>query len=124
MHGGGITGDATFVIICIRVWAGIGFLGVYMKESDFQATVIHWLRAKKCFVWKCAENATTQRGVADIFFCFEGFYGWLEVKKSRNAPKRPGQQAFIDKMDEWSWAKFVYPENWEEVKKELTKILR
>jgi hypothetical protein len=26
-------------------------------------------------------------------------------------------------LDNWSWAKAVYPENWEEIKKELVVIL-
>lgn len=95
-----------------------------MKESDFQAKIIKWLRSKGCFVWKCQQNSATQRGVADIFFCYEGFYGFIEVKQAKNSPKRPGQQAFIDKMAKWSWAKFVYPQNWEEIKQELEELLK
>ena len=56
-------------------------------------------------------------------FCKEGFYGFIECKKSKNAPLRPGQKEFIAKMNEWSYGRICYPENWEEAKKELKEIL-
>lgn len=97
---------------------------VSKSESQFQSELIKWLKKQGCFVWKCQQNATTQKGVADLFICKEGWYGWLEVKKSRGARLRPGQKEFIEKMDEWSYAKIVYPENVEEVKAELGEILK
>lgn len=95
-----------------------------MLEKDFQSKVIRWLKSQGCVVLKYEANATTKVGVADVFFCKEGFYGFLECKKSKNAKKRPGQQAFIDKMDEWSYGKFVYPENWDTIKAELGEMLK
>lgn len=92
-------------------------------EKDFQAKVIKYLKSKGCFTWKMQENATTQIGVADVFFCIDCFYGFIECKRSRNAKLRPGQKEFIEKMNEWSWAKICYPENWEETKKELDFLL-
>lgn len=93
-------------------------------ESKFQAEIVRWLRKKGCFVWKCKQDATTQAGVSDLFFCFEGFYGFIEVKKSKIARRRPGQKEFIEKMATWSWARMVYPENWGETKQELEEILK
>lgn len=92
-------------------------------EKDFQAKVIRWLKSKGCVVLKYQQNATTRVGVADVFFCKEGFYGFLECKKSKNAPLRPGQKQFIDKMNEWSYGAIIYPENFEKIKKELGEIL-
>lgn len=92
-------------------------------EKDFQSKVVKYLRSKKCFVWKMQQNSTTQAGVADVFFCIEGFYGFIECKRSKTAKIRPGQKEFIEKMNNWSWAKICYPENWEETKKELDAIL-
>lgn len=66
----------------------------------------------------------TPVGVADVFFCKEGFYGWIEVKASKTAKFQPLQREFLVKMDNWSWAKAVYPANWEEVKAELDYSLR
>lgn len=94
-------------------------------ERDFQKNVIKWLRSKGCVVLKYQQNATTVAGVSDIFFCKEGFYGFIECKKSKNSSLRPGQQAFIDKMDEWSYGKIIWPgDRWEEAKKELDTLLQ
>ena len=93
-------------------------------EKDFQKKVIQFLKKQGCFVLKYEQNATTIAGVADIFFCKEGFYGWLECKKSKTARFRPGQKEFIAKMDEWSYARAIYPENYDEITKELKEILR
>lgn len=94
------------------------------KESDLQTTIVRHLRSKGCFAWKMQQNATTPAGVSDVFFCKEQFYGFLEVKRSKNAPRRPGQEAFVRKMDEWSYARVVWPENWPEIKKEIEELLK
>jgi hypothetical protein len=62
-------------------------------------------------------------GTADIFFCKGAFYGWIEVKASKTSPFQPLQKEFIAKMDQWSWAKVCYPENWQEISNELYEIL-
>lgn len=93
-------------------------------ESTLQGKILHWLKAQGCFACKMQQNATTQAGIADVFFCLEGFYGFLEVKKAKSSPRRPGQEAFVKKMNEWSYARVVYPENWEEVKQELSVMLK
>ena len=94
------------------------------KESNLQQKITKWLRSQKCFVWKMQQNATTQAGVSDLFFCYEEFYGFLEVKRSKTAKRRPGQEAFVRKMDEWSYARVVWPENWPEIQKELKEMLK
>jgi len=93
-----------------------------MLESKLQSEIIKWLRAKKCFTMKCG-GAGTPVGTADIFFCYEGFYGFIEVKKSAKAKFQPLQPEFLAKMSEWSWAKAVWPDNWDEVKAELEQML-
>lgn len=62
-------------------------------------------------------------GTSDIFFCKEGFYGFIEVKASKTAKFQPLQKEFVEKMNDWSWARIVYPENWQEIKTELDKLL-
>lgn len=93
-------------------------------EKDFQKEVIRWLKSQHCLVLKYEQNATTRAGVADVFFCKEGLYGFLECKKFKTAKLRPGQKEFIEKMDSWSYGKIIYPENWEETKKELEELLK
>lgn len=95
-----------------------------MREADFQAKIIKWLRAQGCIVLKQKMDATTRSGTPDLIFLKEGFWGAIEVKKSKTSSVRPGQKENIAKMNEWSWAKFVWPENWSEVQSELKEILK
>ena len=94
-----------------------------MNESKLQSDIIKYLRSKDCFVMKLTVVPVIPTGTSDIFFCLEGFYGFIEVKASKKAPFRPLQEEFIAKMDEWSWARVVYSENWPEVKQELEQML-
>lgn len=52
-------------------------------EKDFQKTVINWLKSKGCIVLKYQQNATTIAGVSDVFFCKEGFYGFMNARKQK-----------------------------------------
>ncbi len=93
-----------------------------MTEAKLQAEIIKYLRSKHCFVMKCG-GAGVPTGTSDVFFCLEGFYGFIEVKRAEKAPFQPLQAEFLQKMDDWSWAKAVYPENWLEVRQELENML-
>lgn len=93
-------------------------------EKDFQAKFISELRklGYKCF--KQQMNATTRVGTPDLFIFKEGFWGWIEFKKSKGAKKRPGQQENVDWANENSWGSFCYPENRDEVLEELKEMAK
>jgi hypothetical protein len=62
-------------------------------------------------------------GLPDRWACINGRFVALEVKLSAKADKRPLQRHIINQMQKCgAYAEFVYPENWEEVKKELERI--
>ncbi len=92
-------------------------------EGKLQSEVAKWLRNQGCFVMVIQPQAGIPTGTADVFFCKEGFYGWLELKASKTSPFQPLQKQFLDKMDKWSWAKACWPANRDEIKAELTQIL-
>lgn len=94
-----------------------------MSESQLQSEIIKWLKINGCIVIKHSVKSGVPAGTADLSFYCEGFYGFIEVKSSAKAKVQPLQREFIEKMNEWSWAKFVYPENWEEVKAEIAGML-
>lgn len=94
-----------------------------MKESKLQAEIIKYLKHKGCYVAKMQAGPGVPVGTADIFFCLEGFFAFIEVKTSKTSKLQPLQAEFIKKMDEWSWAKIVYKENWTEVRRELDEML-
>lgn len=93
-----------------------------MKESNIQSDIIKRLKGMGCVVIKYEQNATTLKGFPDIMFMKGPFWGALEVKTSKKAHKQPGQQDWIDKLNEMSYAKFIYPENKEEILNEIKEF--
>ena len=62
------------------------------------------------------------QGIPDICMFWRDRYFMFETKKFTKASKRPNQQYYIDLFDDWSYARFVQPENMEEVLNELEQI--
>lgn len=96
----------------------------HRSEASFQASFIKWLKAQGCLVWKLEQSATTQAARPDVLALKEGAWLAIEFKRSAKARFRPGQKQMIEKLDNWSWCKAVYPENENEIKKELTEWLK
>ena len=59
------------------------------------------------------------QGVPDLTIFFNNKWATLEVKKSANASHQPNQDHYVNKMNQMSFARFIYPENKEEVLNEL-----
>lgn len=95
------------------------------KESDFQTKVLRWLRSQGAWCMKVPASPGVPKGTSDIFGCKNSFYFFLECKASKNAKFQAGQKDFLAKMDDWSYAKAVWPgERWEAVQEELGEMLR
>lgn len=88
-------------------------------ERDFQRDLIKELKDifEGCIVMK--NDSSYIQGIPDLIVLFEDKWAALEVKKSRTASHRPNQEYYVDKMDDMSFARFVYPENKEDVLDEL-----
>lgn len=93
------------------------------EEAKLQSEIIKWLRSKGCKVIKQNASVYGQKGTPDLLFFAQGFYGALEVKAHKNSKKQPLQQENIDWFNENSYGRFVYKENWPEVKAELEQML-
>ena len=61
------------------------------------------------------------QGIPDLLVLYEDKWASLEGKKSQSAPKRPNQEHYVNKMNEMSFSRFVYPENKEEVLNDLQR---
>lgn len=64
------------------------------------------------------------QGIPDLLVLYKNKWAALEGKKEANAPHRPNQDYYVDLMDQMSFARFVYPENKEEVLHELQQAFR
>lgn len=92
-------------------------------EQKLQATIIKYLKSKGCYVIKHNAAPGVPVGCPDISFYIEGFFGFAEIKTNSKSPFRPLQKETIAKLNEWSWAKVISNDNWEEIKQELETIL-
>ena len=88
-------------------------------ERDFQKNLIKELKDifVGCIVMK--NDSSYIQGIPDLLILYKDKWAALEVKKSRTASHRPNQEYYVDKMDEMSYASFIYPENKEAVLNEL-----
>lgn len=94
-------------------------------EAEVQKRLIGYLRGKGCYVIKTQSNVrgAIPVGCPDVFAFYEGWWGAFEVKASKKAPYQPLQEVTLKKLGDWSHARTVYPENYDEIIAELDMIL-
>lgn len=92
-----------------------------MRESKFQADLKKELRKMfpGCIVTKL--DSGDIQGIPDLLVLYKNKWATLENKRSASASKRPNQDYYVNKMNEMSFSRFIYPENKEEVLNELRK---
>lgn len=93
------------------------------RESVYQSKLIKKIEElfPGCFITK-GDSARTQ-GIPDILILFRDKWAMLEIKRSSSEPRQPNQQHYVDQFNDWSFAAFIYPENEEEVLRELQSAL-
>lgn len=93
-------------------------------ENKFQSELIKEIKDKfpGCIVMK--NDSAYIQGIPDLLVLYESKWAALECKKEAKASKRPNQQYYVEKMDEMSFARFVYPENKEVVLNELQQSFK
>lgn len=92
-----------------------------MKESKFQSDLKKELKEMfpGCMIHKL--DSGDIQGIPDLLVLYKDKWATLENKRSRNAPHRPNQDYYVDKMNEMSFSSFIYPENKDEVLAKLRK---
>lgn len=89
------------------------------NENVFQASLIRTIKnlLPGCIVLKLDPNYI--QGIPDILVLYGITWAALECKKSEDAPHRPNQDYYVNTMDSMSFATFVYPENVQQVLKDM-----
>ena len=89
------------------------------KESKFQKGLIDDLKKRfpGCMVLK--NDANYIQGVPDLMVLYNDHWATLECKKAHNAEHQPNQDYYVKRMNDMSFSRFVYPENKEDVLREL-----
>lgn len=95
-----------------------------MLENKFQANLIRDIknRIPGCIVMK--NDSSYIQGIPDLLVLHNDKWAALECKKNSRASKRPNQEYYVNKMDNMSFARFVCPENREEVLNDLQSALQ
>lgn len=95
-----------------------------MLERNFQASLIKEIKNKLvgCMILKT--DPTYIQGLPDLLILYNNRWAALEVKRSAKASHRPNQDYYIQLMNKMSFAKFISPDNKEEVLNELCKTLK
>lgn len=90
-----------------------------MLERDFQSHLIKTLRERfpGCIIMKNDPNYI--QGIPDLIILYKDRWATLELKKHARAKHRPNQEYYVDRMNEMSFSRFIYPENEEDVLDEL-----
>jgi len=86
-----------------------------VAENAFQAKLIRKLKKlfPGCEILK--NDAGYRQGILDLTILWKRYWAMLEVKDSATARERPNQGYYVRKLNDMSFAAFIYPENEEEV---------
>lgn len=95
-----------------------------MRENKFQSNIIKRLKRDfpDCIVLKNDPNYI--QGIPDLLVLHRDKWAALEVKQHAKAGRRPNQQYYIDRMNQMSYAAFIYPSNEEEIFDELRSAFK
>ena len=92
------------------------------KESKFQKEMIDAIKKKYpgCIAIKNDPNYI--QGFPDWTILYQDKWAVLEAKASEHSSHRPNQDYYVNKLNDMSFSRFIYPENEEHVLQELEKI--
>lgn len=93
-----------------------------MLENKFQATIIKELKNLFPGSVVLKNDSSYVQGIPDLLVLHDDKWATLEVKKNARAKKQPNQEYYVDKMNEMSFSRFIYPENKEEVMNDLRRL--
>jgi hypothetical protein len=86
-----------------------------VTENQYQAKLIKKLKEMfpGCIILKA--DSSYQQGIPDLVILWGNHWASLEVKPFPMATSQPNQNYYIQRLDEMSFAAYIYPENEEEV---------
>lgn len=88
-----------------------------MLERDFQPKLVKELQSMypDAIIFK----NDTRQGLPDLTILYKDHWALLECKKSEKEKHQPNQDYYVEKANKMSFSRFIYPENKEEVLREL-----
>ena len=95
-----------------------------MRENKFQSDLIKELKKlfPGCIVLKNDPNYI--QGIPDLLILYGKRWATVECKKSSDSSVRPNQAYYVKRMNKMSFSRFIFPENKEEVLRELQSAFK
>lgn len=92
------------------------------RESNFQKNLKKELKDMfpGCIISKLDPNDI--QGIPDLIILYKKKWATLENKRCANAEHQPNQDYYVNKMNQMSFSRFIYPENKDEVLDELQEL--
>lgn len=93
-----------------------------IKENQFQKKIINMIKDRlgsDCIILKNDPNYI--QGIPDIIILYKNCWAALEIKADKKSKKRPNQDYYVIKMNNMSFASFIYPDNVNEVLYEMER---
>lgn len=93
-------------------------------ESKFQKELMTEIqnRYPGCVILKNDPNYI--QGFPDWTIFYKNKWAVLEAKCDKNARKQPNQDYYVNRLNDMSFSRFVYPENKDEVLRELEQVFK
>lgn len=94
------------------------------KESGFQHGLIQEIKSRWPGAVVLKNDANYTQGIPDLLVLYQDRWAMLECKRSANEAHQPNQDYYVKKLDGMAFARFVCPENVEEVLNELDRYFQ
>lgn len=93
-------------------------------ESKFQKELMTEIqnRYPGCVILKNDPNYI--QGFPDWTIFYKNKWAVLEAKRDKNARKQPNQDYYVNRLNDMSFSRFIYPENKDEVLRELEQVFK
>lgn len=91
-------------------------------ESKFQKEFIDKVKNRYPGSIALKNDSSYIQGFPDWTILYKDKWAVLEMKKERGARKQPNQEYYVEKLNDMSFSRFVFPENEDEVLEDLDTL--
>lgn len=92
-----------------------------MLERKFQSRLIKKIEKENPGSVVLKTDPNYKQGFPDLLILHGKRWAALEVKRDGKAPHRPNQDYWVRRLNDMSFARFIYPENEREIRNEIHK---
>ena len=93
------------------------------SESAIQAAIIKELEHEFPGAVVLKTDPSYIQGFPDLLFLQNNFWAALEVKKAKNSARQPNQGYWVDRLNQSSFSRFIYPSNMNRIFNELDNAI-